>query len=120
MNFEGMDAAAIRLVIREAQERLERMEAVEAARLAVVEAVQAYADAAGVTVDEAWKTLAPSDDTTEPPDLDGISEYVKPTGAHDAYAKGDLVTFQGQVYRARMDAVTWSPIAYPQAWEKVV
>ena len=53
-------------------------------------------------------------------DLDGtpvIEEYKQPLGAHDAYQTGDMVLFNGKVYQAVMDNVTWSPADYPQAWE---
>lgn len=45
-------------------------------------------------------------------------EFVQPTGAHDAYKKGDKVTFEGQHYVSLIDANVWSPAAYPQGWEK--
>lgn len=46
-------------------------------------------------------------------------EWVQPSGAHDAYNTGDLVTFQGAVYRSKIDGNTWSPEAYPAGWEEV-
>lgn len=46
-------------------------------------------------------------------------EWVQPTGAHDAYKKGDLVTYKGKVYRSLIDANVWAPDAYPQGWELV-
>ena len=46
-------------------------------------------------------------------------EWVQPTGAHDAYQTGDIVTFEGQEYRSLIDGNTWSPTAYPQGWEKI-
>lgn len=48
-----------------------------------------------------------------------IPAWVQPTGAHDAYQMGDLVTFQGSVYRSRINANVWPPIAYPAGWELV-
>lgn len=44
-------------------------------------------------------------------------EWVQPTGAHDAYKKGDKVTFEGQHYVSLIDANVWSPAVYPQGWE---
>ena len=44
-------------------------------------------------------------------------EWVQPTGSHDAYNKGDKVTFEGQHYISLIDANVWSPAAYPQGWE---
>ena len=47
------------------------------------------------------------------------AEWVRPTGAHDAYQTGDLVTFEGAVYESTIDGNTWSPTEYPQGWKKV-
>ena len=46
-------------------------------------------------------------------------EFKQPTGAHDAYAKGDKVTFEGKKYVSLIDANTWSPSAYSQGWQLV-
>ena len=46
-------------------------------------------------------------------------EWVQPTGAQDAYNTGDKVTFEGAHYICKMDNCTWSPSAYPAAWELV-
>lgn len=43
----------------------------------------------------------------------------QPTGASDAYRKGDRVTFGGKVYESVIDANTWSPSAYPAGWRAV-
>lgn len=45
-------------------------------------------------------------------------EFVQPTGAHDAYKKGDKVTYKGQHYISLIDANVYSPEAYPAGWEK--
>jgi hypothetical protein len=50
--------------------------------------------------------------------LEAWPEWVQPTGAHDAYNKGDKVTFEGQHYVSLIDGNVWSPAAYPQGWEK--
>lgn len=50
-------------------------------------------------------------------------EYKQPTGAHDAYYKGDKVTFEGAKYICIAPdgtAVVWSPTEYPAYWQKVV
>ena len=57
-----------------------------------------------------WREIVEEGDT--PP------EYVQPTGGHDAYNSGDLVTFEGAVYKCVIDNCVWSPTDYPQAWEK--
>lgn len=43
-------------------------------------------------------------------------DFVQPTGAHDAYAAGDQVTFEGQHYTSLIDNNVWSPAAYPTGW----
>lgn len=45
-------------------------------------------------------------------------EFVQPTGAHDAYKKGDKMTFAGNHYVSLIDGNVWSPAVYPQGWEK--
>ena len=62
--------------------------------------------------------------TTEPtepetPSTETIPDFVQPTGAHDAYKKGDKVKFEGKVYESLIDANTYSPSAYPAGWKEV-
>ena len=59
--------------------------------------------------------------TTEPetPPVETIPEFVQPTGAHDAYKKGDKVKFEGKVYESLIDANTYSPSAYPAGWKEI-
>ena len=45
-------------------------------------------------------------------------EWVQPTGAQDAYNKGDKVTYKGEHYISLIDANVYSPEAYPAGWEK--
>lgn len=45
-------------------------------------------------------------------------EFIQPTGGHNAYSKGDKVTFEGQRYTSLIDGNTWSPAAYPAGWQK--
>lgn len=47
------------------------------------------------------------------------TEFVQPTGAHDAYHTGSLVSFNGQKYRCLQDNCVWSPAVLPGAWEEV-
>ena len=44
-------------------------------------------------------------------------EWRQPTGAQDAYNKGDKVTFEGKHYVSLIDANVYSPSAYPAGWE---
>lgn len=46
-------------------------------------------------------------------------EFVQPSGAHDAYTKGDKVTFEGKHYISLIDANVYSPTAYPAGWNLV-
>ena len=50
--------------------------------------------------------------------LDEWPEFVQPTGAHDAYNKGDKVTFEGKHYISLIDGNVYSPAAYPAGWQK--
>lgn len=50
--------------------------------------------------------------------LDEWPEFVQPTGAHDAYNKGDKVTFEGKHYISLIDANVYSPTAYPAGWQE--
>jgi hypothetical protein len=50
-----------------------------------------------------------------------IPVWVQPTGAQDAYNKGDKVHYPdaaGPVYVSLIDGNVWSPEAYPQGWER--
>lgn len=44
-------------------------------------------------------------------------EFVQPTGAQDAYMRGDKVTFNGQHYTSLIDNNVYSPAAYPAGWQ---
>jgi hypothetical protein len=51
-----------------------------------------------------------------------IPVWKQPTGAHDAYNKGDKVhypTASDPVYESLIDANVYSPEAYPQGWKLV-
>lgn len=49
----------------------------------------------------------------------GPADWVQPTGEHDAYKKGDRVSFEGGVYESLIDENTWSPTAHPAGWKSV-
>lgn len=51
--------------------------------------------------------------------LDEWPDWRQPTGAQDAYNKGDKVTFDGKHYISLIDGNTWSPASYPAGWELV-
>lgn len=58
---------------------------------------------------------------TEPetPTEDTVADFVQPTGAHDAYSKGDKVKYNGKVYESLIDGNTYSPDAYPAGWKEI-
>ena len=56
---------------------------------------------------------------TEPETPEEIPDFVQPTGAHDAYKKGDKVKYNGKIYESLIDANTYSPDAYPAGWKEV-
>jgi len=48
-------------------------------------------------------------------------QFVQPTGAHDAYYRGDKVVYEGRRYICKVPeglAVVWSPEVYPSYWEE--
>ena len=46
----------------------------------------------------------------------GYPVWSRPTGAHDAYNKGDIVNYNGTLYQSLIDGNTYSPEAYPDGW----
>ena len=73
---------------------------------------------------DAWEDLGVDGTATEVPKEeetpveDTIPEFVQPTGAHDAYNKGDKVTFEGKHYISLIDGNVYSPAAYPAGWQE--
>lgn len=50
-------------------------------------------------------------------DAAGYPVWSQPTGAHDAYNKGDIVDYNGTLYQSVIDGNTWSPEANPAGWQ---
>lgn len=48
---------------------------------------------------------------------EGYPLWAQPSGAHDAYNTGDIVDYNGTLYRSLIDGNTWSPDVYPAGWE---
>lgn len=48
---------------------------------------------------------------------DGYPVWSQPTGAHDAYNTGDIVEYNGTLYKSTIDGNVWAPDAYPDGWE---
>lgn len=51
---------------------------------------------------------------------DGYQIWKQPTGAHDAYNTGDVVEYNGVLYKSLIDGNAWAPDAYPQGWQEYV
>lgn len=49
-----------------------------------------------------------------------VEPYKQPTGAHDAYKIGDKVSWNGGIYKSKINANVWSPTSYPAGWEKIL
>lgn len=52
-------------------------------------------------------------------DDSGHPVWSQPTGAHDAYNAGDVVNYNGVLYKSLINGNIWAPDAYPQGWEVV-
>ena len=48
----------------------------------------------------------------------GYPVWSQPTGAHDAYNKGDIVDYNGKLYQSLIDGNVYSPEAYPAGWSE--
>jgi hypothetical protein len=49
----------------------------------------------------------------------GYPIWSKPSGAHDAYNIGDIVDYNGTLYKSLTDGNAFSPEEYPSGWEVV-
>lgn len=49
-------------------------------------------------------------------DEKGYPVWSQPTGAHDAYNRGDIVDYNGTLYESLIDGNAYSPDAYPAGW----
>lgn len=47
----------------------------------------------------------------------GYPIWAQPTGAHDAYNKGDVVDRNGKLVRSLIDGNTYDPELFPEYWE---
>ena len=48
----------------------------------------------------------------------GYPIWNRPSGAHDAYNKGDVVSYNEKLYKSLIDGNTYSPDEYPAGWEE--
>lgn len=97
-----------------------------ALRAALTEAEPVKTYNAEAEIDALWKEVrrlaAIVEAMPEPspePEPEDIPEWVQPTGAHDAYMKGDKVRYKAVVYVSLIDGNVWSPETYPQGWAVV-
>ena len=47
----------------------------------------------------------------------GYPVWSKPSGAHDAYNAGDIVDYNGKLYKSLINGNVYSPDEYPSGWE---
>lgn len=76
--------------------------------------VQAHTSQADWTPDKTASLYVPIGLNTE-----GYPVWSKPTGAHDAYNMGDIVDYNGILYKSLINGNVYSPDEYPQGWEIV-
>lgn len=76
--------------------------------------VQAHTSQAGWTPDVTASLYTPIGLTD-----DGYPIWSQPTGAHDAYNAGDIVEYNGILYKSLINGNTYFPDAYPAGWELV-
>ena len=50
----------------------------------------------------------------------GYPMWSRPTGAHDAYNTGDIVDYNGTLYKSIIDGNVYAPDEYPAGWEVYV
>lgn len=75
----------------------------------------------GVTPTPDEPTVEPEPDPEpEEPDIPSYPDFVQPTGAHDAYQTGDIVNYNGVLYKSKIDNNVWAPDVYPAGWEVYV
>lgn len=74
--------------------------------------LQDHTSAAEWTPDEAASLYKPVGVTES-----GFPEWAQPVGASDAYNAGDVVSYNGTLYKSTIDGNVWNPEAYPQGWE---
>lgn len=49
----------------------------------------------------------------------GVPLWAQPSGVHDAYNIGDVVDYNGTLYKSTIDGNVWAPDVYPAGWELV-
>lgn len=81
--------------------------------------VQAHKTQADWTPDKVASLFTRVEPSKDKDGAEVVPDFRKPTGAHDAYKKGDKVLFDGKIYQSRIDANVYSPTEYPAGWELI-
>lgn len=73
-----------------------------------------------IEIEKLWEAVRAlqNKETTEG-DTNTPEDFKQPTGAHNAYMSGDIVNYNGKVYKSVIDNNVWSPDTYPYGWEVV-
>lgn len=50
----------------------------------------------------------------------GYPVWSQPTGVSDCYNEGDIVDFEGVLYKSKVNGNVWSPLVAPDTWEVYV
>lgn len=100
----------------------DKWEDIEAGAEIAVDSVLSYKDIVYTTLQTHDKQLDWTPDTatslfTKAVPEGVIEEWEQPEGSHDAYMKGDKVTFEGHIWESTIDDNVWSPTDYPQGWD---
>ena len=95
---------------RRIEQEYSRRRVLEEAPAEAEELSKKYREANGETV------VTANEDGTIPA---GVPAYRQPTGAHDAYGKGELTTQEGKIYKSKIPANVWQPKLHPALWEEV-
>lgn len=51
---------------------------------------------------------------------EGYPIWAQPTGVNDCYNEGDIVDFEGVLYKSKVNGNVWSPLVAPDTWEVYV
>lgn len=82
----------------------------------VIQAHTTQADWTPDSVPALFKKVEPKEDKSG---AEIVPDFKKPTGAHDAYKKGDKVGFEGKIYESLIDNNAYSPKDYPAGWKVI-
>lgn len=70
-------------------------------------------------IEKLWEAVRALQNGGDVPESE-TTDWVQPTGAHDAYMIGDVVKFtDGKTYKSLIDNNVWAPNTYPAGWEVI-